>query len=92
MPSQIRSAAPPLSGVCFRAGDPDITLDLQSMIDQAYEAGAHGLRIDYQKECDLPLSPDDTLAALEREARRIAGARRGQRNPSGPASLSTKDW
>ena len=39
-----------------------------------------------------PFSPELTLATVEGEARRIAEARRGQRNPKGPATLSTKDW
>ncbi|MBM3996083.1 MAG: VWA domain-containing protein [Planctomycetes bacterium] len=39
-----------------------------------------------------PAALDVTLAALEREARRIAAARREQRSPSGPANLSKKDW
>ncbi|MSQ93342.1 MAG: VWA domain-containing protein [Gemmataceae bacterium] len=39
-----------------------------------------------------PLSPDMTLEQIAARARRIAAARRMQRNPPGPASLSTKDW
>ena len=40
----------------------------------------------------MPLSPQVTLATLEREAKRIAAARRQQRNPGGPATLATKNW
>ncbi len=40
----------------------------------------------------VPLSPADTWATLAEHARRIAEARRQQRNPKGPAQLSTKDW
>lgn len=39
-----------------------------------------------------PLSKADTLTTLEDHIRRIAEARRRQRNPSGPAALSSKDW
>ncbi len=39
-----------------------------------------------------PLSPEITLGQIEAHARRIAAARRGQRNPAGPASLTSKDW
>jgi Ca-activated chloride channel homolog len=40
----------------------------------------------------MAMSPEDTLATLETQAARIAAARRQQRNPVGPATLSTKDW
>lgn len=43
----------------LRAGDPDIVLDLQSLVDQAYEAGAYGRTLDYNKDCDPPLSGED---------------------------------
>jgi hypothetical protein len=43
-------------------------------------------------EKTAPLAQDDTLASLAWHAQRIAAARRAQRNPPGPASLSTKDW
>ena len=39
-----------------------------------------------------PVSPEDTLATLAEHARRIAEARRRQRNPNGTAELTTKDW
>ena len=39
-----------------------------------------------------PLSPGDTLATLAEHARRIAEQRQRQRNPTGPATLTTKDW
>jgi Ca-activated chloride channel family protein len=39
-----------------------------------------------------PASPADTLTTLAEHARRIAEARRRQRNPDGPAALSSKDW
>jgi hypothetical protein len=39
-----------------------------------------------------PASPADTLTTLAEHARRIAEARRRQRNQDGPAALSSKDW
>ena len=39
-----------------------------------------------------PITPENTLATLEEHARRIAEARRRQRNPDAPATLSSKDW
>lgn len=45
--------------VPLRAGDPDIVLDLQSLVDKAYEAGAHDRTIDYAQPCDPPLEGDD---------------------------------
>lgn len=43
----------------LRSGDPDIVLDLQSLIDQSYEAGAYGRTLDYTRPCDPPLEGDD---------------------------------
>jgi hypothetical protein len=66
----------PLLGIRIplRAGDPDIVLDLQSMVDQAYEAGAYGRSLDYTRPLDPPLSADDAAWAegLLRAAGRIA--------------------
>ncbi len=39
-----------------------------------------------------PASPADTLTTLAEHARRIAEARRRQRNPDGPAAITSKDW
>ena len=51
----------PLRGirVPLRDGDPDVVLDLQSLVDQAYEAGAYDRSLDYTRPLDPPLSPDD---------------------------------
>ena len=43
----------------LRNGDPDVVLDLQSLVDLAYEAGAYGRSLDYARPLDVPLSPDD---------------------------------
>jgi hypothetical protein len=63
----------PAIRIPLRAGDPDVVLDLQSMVDQAYEAGAHGRTIDYANPCDPPLEGDD--AAWANELLRAAGKR-----------------
>ena len=56
----------------LRRGDPDIALDLQSLIDQAYDAGAYGRTLDYSTPCDPPLEGEDDRWAdrLLREAGR----------------------
>ena len=46
--------------VPLRKGEADAILDVQSLVDQAYEKGAYGKTIDYAKPCDPALSPDDT--------------------------------
>ena len=50
--------------------------------------------ITYLPDGDLivPLAPGDTLATLAEHARRIVEERQRQRNPAGPATLTTKDW
>ena len=56
----------------LRAGDADVVLDLQSLVDQAYETGAYGRTIDYNADCDPALPPehrqwaDDLLRATGR--------------------------
>ncbi len=49
--------------VPLRNGDPDIVLDLQSLVDQAYEAGAYGRALDYGRPLDEPLAADDAAWA-----------------------------
>jgi Protein of unknown function (DUF4058) len=44
----------PLSGE-----DPDVTLDLQTVLEQAYEDGSYSDRLDYDAPCRPPLSPED---------------------------------
>ena len=39
-----------------------------------------------------PIPRADTMATLNAHARRIAEERRRQRNPVGPAAISSKDW
>jgi hypothetical protein len=59
--------------VPLRAGGADVVLDLQSLVDQAYEAGAHDRTIDYALPCDPPLEGDD--AAWADALLRAAGKR-----------------
>ena len=58
----------------LRNGDPDVVLDLQSLVDQAYEAGAYGRALDYARPLDVPLEADDAAwaAGLLRAAGRVA--------------------
>ena len=55
----------------LRNGDPDVVLNLQSLVDQAYEAGAYGRSLDYTRPLDHPLSADD--AAWAGDLLRAAG-------------------
>jgi hypothetical protein len=58
----------------LRAGDADIVLDLQSLVDQAYAAGAYGRTLDYNADCD-PSLPEDHAGWAD-ELLRAAGRRR----------------
>ncbi len=56
----------------LRGGDGDIALDLQMLIDRAYESSANGRTLNYNRECDPPLMGDD---AWEDQLLRGAGRR-----------------
>ena len=49
----------------LRNGDPDIVLDLQSVVDQAYAAGAYGRPRTYHHPLDPPLAADHAAWAAE---------------------------
>lgn len=49
----------PLIGIPLAEGDPDVALDLQTVLAQAYEMGAYGDRLNYDAPCVPPLSPED---------------------------------
>ena len=45
--------------------DPDVPLDIQAALEQAYEAGSYRQRIDYHAPCEPPLASDDQIWAEE---------------------------
>jgi hypothetical protein len=45
--------------------DPDVKLDIRATLEQAYEAGSYGERIDYHARCEAPLECDDQTWADE---------------------------
>jgi hypothetical protein len=51
-------------------GDPDVPLDVQAVIAQAYDAGGYRDQLDYARPCSPPLSADDRewAEALLRQA------------------------
>jgi hypothetical protein len=49
----------------LRSGDADIALDLQSLVNQAYDAGAYGKTLNYNKECDPPIAEEHAAWADE---------------------------
>ena len=42
----------------LRGGDPDALIDLQQMLDAAYERGAYDLDLNYTREPVPPLTPE----------------------------------
>jgi hypothetical protein len=62
----------PAIRIPLRQTDTDIALDLQALIDQAYDDGRYGDDIDYREDADPPLSEDDArwADALLHEQRR----------------------
>lgn len=55
----------PAIRIPLRERDPDAVLDLQSLVDRAYEAGAYGRGIDYTQPCVPPLTGEDERWAAE---------------------------
>jgi len=53
----------PTIRIPLRPDDPDVMLDLQSLIEQAYRAGAYDGDIDYQKEPTPPLAGEEAAWA-----------------------------
>jgi hypothetical protein len=63
----------PAIAIPLRREDGDVSLDLQALIDQCYEAGRYADDIDYRDEPDPPLESDDAQwadALLREEGRR----------------------
>ena len=48
----------PIIPIPLRKTDPDVTLDLQPLLDQAYRNGRYD-RTDYRKPCAPPLEGED---------------------------------
>lgn len=55
----------PAIRVPLRRGEPDVALDLQTLIDQAYERGRYGSTIRYDKEPAPPLPPEELAWARD---------------------------
>jgi hypothetical protein len=64
----------PTIRVPLRAVEADASLNLQSLLDGAYEASNYGLTIDYTRDPDPPLADED--AAWANELLRAAGKRK----------------
>lgn len=61
-PIRIRQRLPRVA-IPLRTGEPDIVLDLQAVLDAAYDDGAFHMRIDYTRAPTSPLADDDALWA-----------------------------
>jgi hypothetical protein len=55
----------PVIRIPLRRGEPDTVLDLQALIDQAYEHGRYARKIAYAKPPEPPLPPEDLAWARE---------------------------
>lgn len=53
----------PVLPIPLRAGDPRIPLDLQALLDRAYEGGRYDRRLDYAAPLDLPLAAEEAAWA-----------------------------
>jgi len=69
-PIQLKQRLPKIS-IPLHAGDADATLDLQAVLNSAYERGGYDLAIDYSKDPSPPLDP-----ALTEWARAVVQAKR----------------
>ena len=56
----------PRIGVPMADGDPDVVLDVQAVVEQAYEAGSYRERLRYDRTCTPALSAEDQAWAEER--------------------------
>jgi len=66
-PRKLRERLPRLN-VPLADEDPDVTLDLQSALEQVYVEGRYGRRIRYDQPCEPPLSSKDQSWADEQIA------------------------
>ena len=61
-PIELRHRLPAVP-IPLRHGDPQVELDLQTLVDKAYATGRYTRRIDYRRPCSPPLSPEDAAWA-----------------------------
>ena len=62
-PAPLRERLPRIA-IPLRPGDRDVALDLQQVVDDAYERGRYD-RTDYRRPLKPPLSPEDAAWASE---------------------------
>ncbi|MBM3834344.1 MAG: DUF4058 family protein [Verrucomicrobia bacterium] len=55
----------PVIRVPLRRGEGDAALDLQSLVDQSCERGRYGRKINYAKQPEPPLPPEDSSWARD---------------------------
>jgi hypothetical protein len=70
-PIQLEQRLPAIT-IPLLPGDPDVTLDLQTVFDQAYDAGPYNREVDYDEDTVVPPLRSDQLkwAAARRRTRR----------------------
>ena len=81
-PVDLRTRLPRV-GVPLKPGEPDVVLDLQAALNRVYDLGAYSMRIDYNREPDLPL--DEEAAAWANSLLLAAGVRKPPAS-TGPAN------
>jgi hypothetical protein len=57
-PTQLREALP-IVNIPLAEGDPDVAMELEAVVEHAYQAGRYRRRIRYDDPCDPPLSDAD---------------------------------
>ena len=73
----------PTVAVPLKAGDPDAPLDLQQVLDTAYDRAHYGLSVRYEGETAPPLGPD--WGPWARRILEAKGVVRGQAGEPAPA-------
>jgi hypothetical protein len=61
-PLSLREPMPSVP-IPLRSGDPEIKIDLQSLVDRVYSNGRYEKRLDYRQPPDPPLADDDAAWA-----------------------------
>jgi len=61
-PARLRQPLPRVA-VPLGGEDPDVVLDLQAVITRCYDAGAYARTLDYRRDPDPPLTPEDAAWA-----------------------------